>query len=106
LRAEITQREEDFAAARKEMEAFADPVHEERLAIMLIEHGDFDEAERVLSNALRAGEPVAQLLAIDARLRAGRVDAAYEMLRTVDQGRITARLRYPYAATSALVAIA
>jgi hypothetical protein len=73
---------------------------------MLIERGEIQEAEAILSEAVTRGEPVAQLLAIDARLRSGRIDSAYELLQSIDQGGITGRLRYPYAVTYAHIAAA
>jgi tetratricopeptide (TPR) repeat protein len=106
LRAEITQDPKDWEAAKKEFEAFMAPEHREQLAIMLIEHGDIPEAETTLSEAVRGGDPVAQLLAVDTRLRSGRIDAAYELLKSINQECITDRLRYPYAATCAHVAVA
>jgi len=80
LRSQITRSEEDFHAAEKEINAFSDQEHKQRFAMMLIEHGDFDKAERVLAEDLEVREPVAQLLAVDARLRAGRIDAAHALL--------------------------
>ncbi|HVA39318.1 MAG TPA: hypothetical protein VNF49_01535, partial [Candidatus Binataceae bacterium] len=86
-------------------EALKDPKHQQHLAIMLIEHGDLAEAETILAEAVKAGEEVAQLLAVDARLRSGRIDAARELLQAIEQGRITGRLRYPYAVTCADVGL-
>jgi tetratricopeptide (TPR) repeat protein len=106
LRAQITDDNKDVATAREATEVFADLEHEILIGMMLIEHGDFDEAERVLSKALKAKEPVAQLLAIDARLRSGRIDAAHELLLTIELEKISARLLYPYAVTCAFVAVA
>lgn len=95
-----------FRAAKNEMEKFVDTDRrQKRLASLLIDHGNFDEAERVLAKALDTADPVAQLLAIDARLRAGRVDAAHELLLSVGRERVTPRLQYPYAYTYALVAL-
>jgi tetratricopeptide (TPR) repeat protein len=104
LRWELTGNEHDFRAARKEVEVLADAEH--RLAGMLIDHGDYDEAERVLSDCLAASEPSAQLLAIDARMHAGRTDAARELLLRVDRAHLPPGLRYPFALDLSHVAIA
>ena len=103
----ITGKEEDFQAAKSEIEKLVDSEHwRERLAIILIDHGDLDEVERVLARSLEARDPEAQLLAIDARLRAGRADAAHELLQNIARERVTGRLQYPFAYTCALVALA
>ena len=106
LRWQITKKEEDFRAAKNELERLTDSQDRQDLAIILINHGDFNEAERVLSDALSAADPVAQLLIIDARVRANRIDAARELLLNIASDRVTTRLRYPYAVTYALVALA
>ena len=106
LRWEITGKEEDFLTAKNELKTFADLEHQNQLAAILIDHGEFDQAERVLSDKLHATDPVAQLLTIDARVRAGRLDAARELLLNVATDCITARLKYPYAVVYSLVALA
>jgi len=106
LRWEITKEEEDFWAAKKELETFTDSEYQQHLAIILIDHGDLDEAERVLSDALNAADLVAQLLIIDARVRANRIDAARELLLKIAPDRVTPRLQYPYAVAYGLVALA
>jgi thioredoxin-like negative regulator of GroEL len=107
LQWEITGEEEDFRAAKSEVEKLVDSEQwQKRLAIILIDHGDLDEGERLLSKYLEARDPEAQLLAIDARLRAGRVYAAHELLRDIARERVTSRLQYPFAYTCALVALA
>jgi tetratricopeptide (TPR) repeat protein len=106
LRAQITGQREDVVAAKEAMQVFAHPERETHIAIMLIDHGDFDEAEELFSDALKAKEPIAQLLTIDARLRSGQIDAAHNLLLSVDREKITPRLLYPYAVTCALVAVA
>lgn len=105
LRAEITRDPKDWEAARQEFQTFKERGHRELLAIMLIEHGELSEAEGILSEAVRAGEPVAQLLAVDARLRSGRIDDARELFGSIDQAHIVGRLRYAYAVTCAHVAL-
>ena len=83
LRWEITKKEEDFWAAKNELENFTDSQNWQALAIILIDHGDFDEADRVLAGALNSGDTVAKLLIIDARLRANRIEDAREVLQGI-----------------------
>jgi hypothetical protein len=106
LRWQITKDEQDFRAAKSELETFTDSERRRHLAALLIDHGDFDEADRVLSDALIAGDPVAQLLTIDARVRANRADAARELLLSIAPDCVQPRLQYPYAVAYALVALA
>ena len=74
--------------------------------MILIDHGDYNEADRILSDALIAGDPVAQLLIIDARLRANQNDSARELLSIIAPDRVTPGLQHPYAVAYALVALA
>ena len=106
LRWYITKEEHDFQAAMNELGAFPGPDHQQHLAVILIDHGDYNEAERILSDALIAGDPVAQLLIVDARLRANRTDSARELLLIIAPDRVTARLQHPYAVAYTLVALA
>jgi hypothetical protein len=106
LRWYITKEEQDFRVAKNELETFTDPEHRQHLAGILIDHGDYDEAERILSDGLTAGDPVAQLLIVDARLRANRIDSARELLLMITPDRVTPRLQHPYAVAYALVALA
>ena len=103
---EITRTEEDYLAVKKQMEVSATPDHRSALAGLMIDHGDFEEAENVLSHDLEEENPVAQLLMVDARLRANRLVDAGELLRSITAERITFPLDYPYAVTCALVALA
>jgi hypothetical protein len=105
LRYEITQERGDWETTEREFRARGYPEGEERLAIVLIEHGHFAEAETLLSGAIEAGELVAQLLAVDARLRSGRTNAARDLFDSIDSERVTGGLQYPYAATCADVAL-
>jgi hypothetical protein len=106
LRWYVTKDECDFLAAKNELEALPGPEHQQHLVVILIDHGDFDEAERILSDSLIAGDPVAQLLIIDARLRANRTDSARELLLLIPPDRVTPRLQHPYAVAYSLVALA
>lgn len=106
LRWYITKEEHDFQIAKNELQTLAGPEHQQRLAVILIDHGDYNEADRILSDALIAGDPVAQLLIIDARLRANQSDSARELLLIIAPDRITPSLQHPYAVAYALVALA
>jgi hypothetical protein len=106
LRWYITKEENDFQAAKNELGALPGPEHQQHLAVILIDHGDYNEAERILSDALIAGDPVVQLLIIDARLHANRTDSARELLLIIAPDRIMLRLQYPYAVAYTLVALA
>ena len=72
----------------------------------MIDHGDYDEAERILSNALATGVPVAQSLIVDARLRAYRIDSARDLLLMIAPDSVMPNLQLPYAVAYALVALA
>ena len=102
----ITRNEEDFKAAQDELQVFSDSGHEHMLASILIEHGNFDEVERIFSDAATLGDPVAQLVTLDARLRANRKEGAREMLLNIDAEALSAHLHYPYAVACAYVALA
>jgi hypothetical protein len=106
LRWQITQTNDDFQIAKKQMETINGPKHRQQLALMLIDHGDFDEAESILSCYLEQGDPVAELLIVDARLRAGRIDAAHELLSGLTKERFTGHLWYPYVVICAHLALA
>lgn len=105
LRWKITQNEEDFKIAKRELETFADSEHRRKLAVLLMDHGDFDEAEAVLSADLNAADPIAQLVIVDARLRAGRIDPARALLLSIRPDGLAARLQYPYAVAFTYVAL-
>ncbi len=106
LRWNITNEEQDFRAAKSELERFTDPEHRHNLAVILIDHGDYDEAERILSEELTTGDPMAQLLIVDARVRAKRSDSAQELLLNIAPDRVATHLQYPYAVAFAIVALA
>jgi len=106
LRWNITKEEKDFQAAKAELEKSTDTEHSQHLAVILIDHGDYDEAELILSDDLAAGDPVAQLLIIDARIRANRIDFARDLLLMIVPDSVTPHLKHPYAVAYALVALA
>lgn len=106
LRWYITKEEQDFQAAKTALGVPPDPEQQQHLAAVLMDHGDYQEAERILSDALIADDPVAKLLIIDARLRANRTELARELLLSITPDRVTARLQHPYAVAYTLVALA
>jgi hypothetical protein len=101
----ISNDEEDFRAARKALEELGREEHWQPLASLLIDHGDYDDANAVLKKALDAGDIVAHLLAVDVRLRMEQPDSARELLLTLAADAIPSRLQYPYAHTMGLVAL-
>lgn len=105
FRWDVTNDNEDFRAARTALEAFEAEEVWQRLASLLIDHGDYQDANAVLANALAAGDVNACLLAVDARLRMGQTDSARELLLTLPADNITSDLLYPYAYTMGLVAL-
>lgn len=106
LRWEITGNQDDFLAAKKEMEICTDSMHQLCLAGLMIDHGDFDDAETFLTDALKAADPVAQLLVVDARLRGGRRDDARDLFQSITAERGTPQFEYAYAVTCAILALA
>jgi hypothetical protein len=106
LRGRITRNEEDFKAATDELQVFSDSEHQHMLATILIDHGNFDEAERIFSDAAGLGDPIAQLVILDARLRANQKEGAREMLLNINTENLSAHLHYPYAVACAYVALA
>jgi hypothetical protein len=106
LRWHITKDEQDFRAAKSELEKTTNSEHPQHLAAILIDHGDYDEAERILSDAVTACDPEAQLLIVDTRIRANRIDSARDLLLTIAPDSVTPNLQLPYAVAYALVALA
>jgi tetratricopeptide (TPR) repeat protein len=106
LRWNITNEEKDFQTAKTELEKSTDSESLQNLGIILIDHGDYDEAERFLSDALSAGDPVAQLMIVDARIRANRIASARNLLLTIVPESIPPHLLLTYAVAYALVALA
>jgi hypothetical protein len=106
LRWYITNEWHDFQVAKNELGAFPGPEHQQHLAVILIDHGDYNEVEGILSDSLIAGDPVAQLLISDARLRANRTEQARELLLSIAPDRVTPHLQHPYAVAYSLLALA
>jgi tetratricopeptide (TPR) repeat protein len=106
VRWDISNDEQDFRVAKSELEKYADLEHCYHLAALLIDHGDNDEAERILSDALADGDPEAQLIIIDARIRANRIESARHLLLSIAPDNVIPNLQHPYAVAYALVALA
>jgi hypothetical protein len=106
LRWEITQEDEDFRKAKTVLEALDLDQHWETLARLLINHGDYNDANAVLVKGLEVGDAVAHLLAVDVRLRLSQTDSARELLLSLSEDSIHSHLLYPYAYTMGLVALA
>jgi hypothetical protein len=106
LRWNIADEERDFQAAKTVLETSTDLENVQQFAALLIDHGDYDEAERILSGASTAGDLAAQLLIIDARIRANRIDSARELLLMIRPEYVPPHLQYPHAVAYALVALA
>jgi hypothetical protein len=101
LRWRITKKESDFELAMSALNR--DPDHG-RHAGALIDEGKYDEAESFLAAPIKAGDPIAKLLIIDARLRGGNPDGARDLFLTIDD-QVPAHLLYPYGVAAALVAL-
>ena len=105
LRWRLTGSTSDYQTARRDLEAIDDSRARYRLLMMLIDHGDLDEADGILADELATGDVVAVLLAIDIRLKTNRIQEAEELLRGIAADGIGERLRLPYAHTAGLVAL-
>ena len=80
LRWQVTQNDDDFHNARTALEALDPEQHWQTLASLLIDHGDYDDANSVLARPLESEDVVARLLTVDAHLRTGKTDLARELL--------------------------
>ena len=105
LRWRLTGRASDFQAAKEELATVEGSESRRRLLMMLVDHGDLQEADELLAGELSKGDVVTQLLGIEIRLRTNRIEEAEELLQGVPADRVTERLRLPYAHTIGLVAL-
>ncbi len=94
----------DFEAALHEMHN--DDNHQHQDAIYLIEAGKYQEAEGFLQKLIENGDVKAKLLAVDIKLRTGAVQQALELFTSIQADKIPSPLRYPYAHTMSLLALA
>ena len=101
----LTDETADFRAAKEELAASGGPGPKRRLLMMLVDHGDLEEADRLLAGELNKEDVVTQLLGVEIRLRTNRIEDAKDLLRSVPVDRVSERLRLPYAHTVGLVAL-
>lgn len=105
MRWRLLDEEADFRTAKQELATMAGSGPKRRLLMMLVDHGDLQEADELLAGELGGEDVVTHLLAIEIRLRTNRVEDAKELLQSVPTDRVTERLRLPYAHTVGLVAL-
>jgi hypothetical protein len=105
LRFTISSKEDDFHTARDLLTGGDRPDPRHRLPSLLIDHGDYDEAEAMLKEASTKGDLVAQLLTIDALLRTGRSSAAREVLLSIPADAAGGSMAFPYSYTVGLVSL-
>ena len=101
----LSDEEADFRTAKHELATMEGSGPKRRLLMMLVDHGDLQEADELLAGELSGEDVVTHLLAIEIRLRTNRVEDAKELLQRVPADRVTERLRLPYAHTVGLVAL-
>ena len=102
----LTDDASDFRAAKRTLESLSDLESKRDLAVMLIDHGDLEEAEQQLADSLRSGDQVARLLTVDIRLRQNRAEEARDVLNELPRHEVQRRLLLPYAYSVGLVALA
>ena len=102
----LTDDASDFRAAKRTLESLSDLESKRDLAVMLIDHGDLEEAEQQLADSLRSGDQVARLLTVDIRLRQNRAEEARDVLNELPRHEVQRRLLLPYAYSIGLVALA
>lgn len=100
----VTDTDEDFMAARQALEALDSAVHRRRLALLLFEREAYPEAEKILEQL--DDDPVAAILRVEIPLRSNKPDQAKAALTRIRTDTLPPGLRYPYAHTMALVAMA
>jgi hypothetical protein len=105
LRWQVSQTDEDFVAAKQGLEGLADAEHRRDLAVLLIQHGQYGEAMRILEPA-DEGDSMAAVLRIEVLLRSNKSQEAKETFAKIDRGKVPRHLEHPYVHTMALVALA
>lgn len=106
LRWKITNSEEVFPAALSEIKKETDVDSQIRNSIYLIDHAKYAEVEEVLAPFVEGGNVTCKLLLTDARLQKGEKSAALEVFNTIPVEDVKPHLRYPYAHTMSLLALA
>ena len=105
LRWRISGSDSDFRNARRELEGCEDLYMERRLLAMLVDHGDLEDAEALLSDRVTKGDAVAQMLRIEILLDTNRTEQAVESVRELPVDRMAGRLRSRYGYTMGVVAL-
>jgi uncharacterized protein YchJ len=101
LRWRITKTAPDFEAAMSVLRR--DP-NRSRHAADLIDEGKYDEAEEFLAKEVKAGDLMAKVLLVDARMRSGKQDSARDLFLSIE-GEIPPHMLCPYGVAAALVAV-
>jgi hypothetical protein len=104
LRWRITHEAADFEAALKTMER-GDESALQRYGGILIDEGKYANAELLLAGLVGAGDLVAKLLIIDARVRSGDCISARDLLLSVRPEQVSSLLKYAYAVACSIVAL-
>ena len=81
----LTGKESDFQAAKEELATVEGSAPGRRLLLLLVDHGDLQEADELLAWELSKGDVVTQLLSIEIRLRTNRIAEAEELLQEYQQ---------------------
>ena len=105
LRWRISGIDADFLNARRELKGCEDSTMEGRLLSMLVDHGDWEDAEELWSDGAIKGEVVVQMLRIEILLNTNRAKEARELVPEIPKERVGGRLRLRYAHTIGLVAL-
>jgi uncharacterized protein YchJ len=105
IRWRITKKQSDLVSAMAGMKQIQDARRRQQFAGIVIDEGLYAEAEQLLNEDLAANDPIAKLLIVDARIRAGNRDSARDLFLTVVAERIPQPLQLVYAVTAGLVAL-
>lgn len=105
LRWEISRQDDNFGSAKIALEALADVEHRRDLAVLLIQHGDYDEAMGVLESA-EPNDSMAAFLRIEILLRSNRAVEAKRHFDLINAESVPSNFRHPYIHTMADVALA
>jgi len=102
----ITNSNEDFQAAYRQMQRDEQFHYAHRNAIYLIDHGKYPEAECILRTLVEAGDVEAKVLLVDSRIRSGASDSAFALFTSIQPDSVPEKLKYPYAVAASLLALA
>ena len=105
LRWRISGSETDFRGARRELEKCDGPEVKKRLLSMLVDHGEWEDAERLLPDRAAGEDVIVELLRIEILLNASQIKEACDLVRKIPADLVAGRLRGRYAYTIGLVAL-